>query len=73
MTAPAQDALFTVEAEPAEPVSGVPAGRFGPAQAGRLEAALKVHQTSRRRRAGGRLERYGEAPDRSRGCSSLRG
>src|SRR6266702_5720698 len=31
MTAPAQAALFTVEAEPAAPVSGVPAGRFGPA------------------------------------------
>jgi hypothetical protein len=31
MTAPAQDALFTVEPVPAEPVSGMPAGRFGPA------------------------------------------
>jgi hypothetical protein len=31
MTAPAQAALFTVQAEPAPPVSGVPAGRFGPA------------------------------------------
>ena len=31
MTAPAQTALFTVEAESAAPVSGVPAGRFDPA------------------------------------------
>jgi hypothetical protein len=31
MIGPAQDALFTVEAEPAPPVSGVPAGRFDPA------------------------------------------
>jgi ribosomal protein L37AE/L43A len=31
MTAPAQAALFTVEAEPAAPVSGAPAGRYGPA------------------------------------------
>ena len=31
MTGPAQAALFTVETEPAAPVSGVPAGRFGPA------------------------------------------
>ena len=31
MTAPAQTALFTVEAAPAAPVSGVSAGRFDPA------------------------------------------
>jgi hypothetical protein len=31
MTAPAQDALFTAEAAPVAPVSGVPAGRFDPA------------------------------------------
>jgi ribosomal protein L37AE/L43A len=31
MTAPPQNALFTVEAAPAAPVSGISAGRFGPA------------------------------------------
>jgi hypothetical protein len=31
MTAPAQAVLFTVEPEPAAPVSGVSAGRFDPA------------------------------------------
>ena len=30
-TADTQTALFTIESEPAEPVSGVPAGRFDPA------------------------------------------
>jgi hypothetical protein len=31
MNAPAQTALFTMQAEPPAPVSGVPAGRFDPA------------------------------------------
>jgi len=31
MSAPGQTALFTAETTPAEPVSGVPAGRFSPA------------------------------------------
>ncbi len=31
MTGPAQAALFTVETEPAAPVSGVPSGRYDPA------------------------------------------
>jgi len=31
MTTPAQAALFAVEAEPAAPICGVPAGRFDPA------------------------------------------
>jgi len=35
MTAPAQAALFTEDVGPAAPVSGVPAGRFGPAAAHR--------------------------------------
>jgi ribosomal protein L37AE/L43A len=31
VSGPAQTALFAVDAAPAEPVSGVPAGRYGPA------------------------------------------